>query len=545
MGVIAFVVLAGCTHGGRSRPASPGATPVASCPTTTNGDYGWQRVGALTGRGTETSVEVTGMVARGPGGPWLAVGAARTGEAPTTTARGSTTEPTATPLPASPTTSPAAPADGTGGSGPAGAATTGGGAPGHTGPNGTTATTAGGGAPSQTGPNGATATTAGGGAPGQTGPNGATATTAQPPSQTGPSGATATTAPVGQSPATTAPPGVVGVPAAGAALVPAVWSSNDGAAWRRQGVQAVSLDGAADRLLGVARYGAAAAAVGVTFNHNEGVARPSGWASRDGGPLQEAVANRELFGGPAGLGVSGVGAGPLGLAILGLRNGKDNHLFIAVWRSSDGRVWSPPVQDPALTARPAEAPAALGVAVGSNAIVVGGKTVQVSGPSDAVIWTGVPAANATGGMRWERVPPGPAGLGGAGAQEVDRVVWTSSGFVAAGLTGNQGRQQLVAWISRDGLDWSRGEPASLAGVSRLTSLAAGDGGLVATGIAGSTACLWRSTDGRSWTAEPLPPAAARPGGLQSAVAAADADRTVLIVQSQGRAEVWARPASGN
>lgn len=421
--MIALLVLAGCTHGGRSRPASPGATPVASCPTT-NGDSGWQRVGALTGRGAETSVEVSGMVARGPGGPWLAVGAARTGEAPTT-----------------------------------------------------------------------------------------------------------------------ARPGVVGAPAAGAALVPAVWTSTDGAAWRRQGVEAVSLDGAADRLLGVARYGSTAAAVGVTFNHNEGVARPSGWASRDGGPLTEAVANRELFGGPAGLGVSGVGAGPLGLAILGLRNGKDNHLFIAVWRSSDGKVWSPPVQEPALTARPAEAPAALGLAVGSNAIVVGGKTVQVSDPADAVIWTGVPAASAPGGMRWERVPPGPNGLGGAGAQEIDRVVWTGSGFVAAGLTGNQGRQQLVAWTSRDGIDWSRGEPASLAGVNRLTSLSGVDGSLLATGIAGATACLWRSSDGQRWTAESLPPAAARPAGLQSAVAAADANRTLMIVQSQGRAEVWARPAN--
>jgi hypothetical protein len=509
LGVIVLLVLAGCTHGGRSRPASPGATPVASCPTTTNGDNGWRRVGALTGRGAETSIEVTGMLARGPGGPWLAVGAARTGEASTTTAPGGTTEPTATPLPASPTTSPAAPA---------------------TGPT-----------------NGAGGTTTPAVAPGQTGPNGATATTAaaSAPGQTGPHGAAVTTGPAGQGPATTAQPGVVGVPAAGAALVPAVWTSNDAAAWQRQGVEAVSLDGAADRLLGVARYGSTAAAVGVTFNHNEGVARPSGWASRDGGPLQEARANRELFGGPAGLGVSGVGAGPLGLAILGLRNGKDNHLFIAVWRSGDGRVWSPPVQDPALTARPAEAPAALGVAVGSAAIVVGGKTVQVNDPADAVIWTGVPAANATGGMRWERVPPGTAGLGGAGAQEVDRVAWTGSRFVAAGLTGNQGRQQLVAWTSRDGLDWSRGQPASLAGVSRLTSLSGDDGGLLATGIAGSTTCLWRSADGRSWTAEPLPPAAARPAGLQSAVAAADADRTLLVVQSQGRAELWARPASAN
>jgi hypothetical protein len=459
LGVIALLLLAGCTGGGRSRPGSPGNLPAAGCPTTSAGDNGWQQVAMLAGSGPETSAEVTGMVARGPGGPWLAVGAARTGEAPATTTPGDTTA--------------------------------------HTEAPGSIPTT---------------------------------------------TGATATHTTTALGATTTAPVGAVGVPAAGAALVPAVWTSADGQQWLRAPVEPVTLDGAADRLLGVARYGSTAAAVGVTFNHNEGVGRPSGWASRGGGPLQEARANRELFGGPAGLGVSGVGAGPLGLAILGLRNGSDNHLFIAVWRSTDGRVWSPPVEHPALTARPAEAPAALGVAVGSSAIVVGGRTVQVDDPADAVIWTGVPATTTAGGMRWVRVPPGPAGLGGAGAQEVDRVAWTGSGFVAAGLDGDRGRQQLVSWSSADGLDWQRGQAAAPAGVSRLTSLSAGDGGLLAAGTAGATACLWRSPDGRSWTAEPLPAAAASPAGLQGAFAAADAERTLLIVQGQGRAEVWARPS---
>ncbi|HEX8857717.1 MAG TPA: hypothetical protein VGC06_01250 [Actinomycetes bacterium] len=345
--------------------------------------------------------------------------------------------------------------------------------------------------------------------------------------------------------------GGVGQPAAGGLLAPAEWTSDDGAHWLRRQVEPVSLDGAADRLLGVARYANTAAAVGVTFNHNEGVARPSGWASRAGEPLREARANRELFGGPAGIGVSGVGAGPLGLAILGARNGSDNHLFIAVWRSGDGQAWLPPRQDPALTARPAEAPAALGVAVGSNAIVVGGRTVQVNDPSDGVIWTGVATAPVAGSalanpaapLRWQRVDPAAAGLGGTGTQEVDRVAWTGSGFVAAGLSGQPGKLHLVAWTSRDGLTWSRGGEAPQAGVDRLTSLSADGSGLLAAGTAGSTACLWRSRDGRAWTADPLPRDAARLPGLQGAFAATGTGRTLVILQGQGRAEVWSH-ASG-
>jgi hypothetical protein len=511
VGVIALLALAGCT--GRDRP--PGDT-AAGCPVAGGRDSGWQRVAVLAGGGSETSVEVTGLVGASSAsgaGPWLAVGAARIGTPPSADAPGTTTSAGNA---SGTTTTPAGnvPATTTPGTNPAGTD--------------------------------ASAATGPGASSGSTSP-GATAS----PTVTGPTSGPTSTGTAATD--TTVRVGGVGQPAAGALLAPAEWTSDDGVRWVRRQVEPVSLDGAADRLLGVARYANTAAAVGVTFNHNEGVARPSGWASRAGGPLREARANRELFGGPAGLGVTGVGAGPLGLAILGLRNGSDNHLFIAVWRSSDGQVWQPPRQDPALTARPAEAPAALGVAVGSNAIVVGGRTVQVNDPSDGVIWTGVATTPVAGGsapadpaapLRWRRVDPAAAGLGGVGTQEVDRVAWTGSGFVAVGLTGEPGKLHLVSWTSRDGLTWSRGGEAPQAGVNRLTSLSADGSELLAAGTAGSTACLWRSPDGRAWTADPLPPDAARRGGLQGAFAATGTGRTLVILQGQGRAEVWSH-ASGH
>jgi hypothetical protein len=167
--------------------------------------------------------------------------------------------------------------------------------------------------------------------------------------------------------------------------------------------------------------------------------------------------------------------------------------------------------------------------------------MAATGASGAAGPAGAAGANATGDLRWERVAPAPAGLGGDGVQEVDQVVALGSGFVAAGLAGEPGGLRLVSWTSTDGQAWRRWPAAAVTGVSRLTSLAAGPGGLLAAGVAGSTACLWRSPDGRAWTPVPLPAAAARPAGLQRALAAGDGDRRLLVVQGQGRAEVWARP----
>jgi hypothetical protein len=355
-----------------------------------------------------------------------------------------------------------------------------------------------------------------------------------------------------------------------APLKPAVWTSNDGSTWTRSQVEPVTLDGAVDRLLGVAREGTLAASVGVAFSHNEGVARPSAWASAAGGPWREAVANRELFGGPAGLGVSDVAAGPLGLAVFGLRTGSDNRTFVAVWRSGDGRRWLAPLEDPALTSGRAEALGVLGGAVGRNAIVIGGHVTHVTDPSDGVIWSGVDQGG--GRLRWQRVDPGPAGLGGAGAQEVDRMVAVGSGFVAAGLSGEPGSLRLASWTSPDGAAWRRSAVSGPAGIRALNSLASTPDGLLAAGVSGAvaappgapaqgasggtpgagtagsttaagglpaTACLWRSGDGQAWTAVPLPAALARSGRPLRVLAGQDDTRILLVVQGASGAEIWA------
>jgi hypothetical protein len=84
------------------------------------------------------------------------------------------------------------------------------------------------------------------------------------------------------------------------------------------------------------------------------------------------------------------------------------------------------------------------------------------------------------------------------------VASTRDGYVAVGRAGNQ----AAAWTSPDGAAWARssGGPAAEPGLdSRMTAVAAGDGGLVAAGWAGSptvptSARLWWSADGRSWEA---------------------------------------------
>jgi hypothetical protein len=336
--------------------------------------------------------------------------------------------------------------------------------------------------------------------------------------------------------------GSVGVP--GDRPAPAVWTSPDADRWGRAQVQPVTLDGVVSRLLGVARWGRTAAAIGVTFSRGEGVARPSAWSSRDGGAWRESRANRELFGGPRGMGIAAVAAGPLGLTVAGLRNGTGNRVFAAVWRSDDGRVWRPPPQVPALEAGRGEALAVLGAAVGPKGIVVTGRAVRATDPADGVIWF------AAAGRSWERVAPGPATLGGAGAQEVDRVVAVGSGFVAVGLAGAAGARRPVAWTSPDGQAWrpASGTAFAVAGpgapVDQMTSLSrAPGGGLLAAGAAGQAPCLWRSRDGAAWAPEPLP-AAARVAGLRRVLAADDGARTVVVLQGTGRAEAWARPSAG-
>ncbi|HZD02488.1 MAG TPA: hypothetical protein VFA46_20555, partial [Actinomycetes bacterium] len=59
---------------------------------------------------------------------------------------------------------------------------------------------------------------------------------------------------------------------------------------------------------------------------------------------------------------------------------------------------------------------------------------------------------------------------------------------------------------------------------------------------GGAACLWWSSDGRAWVAEPLP-AAARIAALQRVLATDDGAWTVVVLQGTGRAEAWARPSA--
>src|SRR5262245_46238081 len=84
LGVLAAGLVVGvsaCT-GGTAPDARRAVATAGAGGAVASGAGGWQRLALLAGTGPETAVEVTGLATRAAGGPWLAVGAARSGAPP-------------------------------------------------------------------------------------------------------------------------------------------------------------------------------------------------------------------------------------------------------------------------------------------------------------------------------------------------------------------------------------------------------------------------------------------------------------------------------
>ncbi|WP_329519762.1 hypothetical protein [Spirillospora sp. NBC_01491] len=248
--------------------------------------------------------------------------------------------------------------------------------------------------------------------------------------------------------------------AEGGPAQPLVMISADGASWRRAPFPA-----------GRPPAGAVAGPGGYVV---VGAAGPSAatWRSPD--------LKRWTRGGNAGKGdldggrwMTGVVATSTGYAAVGGRRGGGP----AIWTSGDGLKWTA-----------ATPPQGLGP----------GQLDQVVAHDDLLVaagaGTGV-AVSADNGRTWRARPltgaPAPAALTGVTA--------TEKGFVAAGTTGQPGRQDVVLWASADGDAWRRvpvhGTGLDGPGGQRLTALTALGGDLLAAGISadhrGETPMLWR------------------------------------------------------
>jgi hypothetical protein len=150
----------------------------------------------------------------------------------------------------------------------------------------------------------------------------------------------------------------------------------------------------------------------------------------------------------------------------------------AVWTSADGQAWTLADLSPA-----------------------GATLRQVAAAGDRVVIMGVNAAGApltmlsvNGGGTWE-----PTMLPTTGLPTQDVVTALTAGpagFTAIGESGSPGDQQIVAWTSPDGADWTRAQ-VGVPGGNRAIAAVAASGpaitgiGLIATPLSQQTV-LWSS-----------------------------------------------------
>jgi hypothetical protein len=306
----------------------------------------------------------------------------------------------------------------------------------------------------------------------------------------------------------------------------ACFFSHDATSWQACPLHAVDTDGHHTRLLGVAHLGSKLIAGGVAVGALHGNLRPYLWT---GTPdrLDELNLARELFGGERIITFDGLAAGPLGGFAVGTWDGVTHQSVAQVWRSDDGTDWRRLDGVASLTSTSDELLRGRAVAVGARRVTVVGAAINLHRPADrddgAVWWS-------DDGTTWTRAGVAAAHMGGAGDQELMTVVaLADGGFSAGGSDGNE----AAVWSSPDGAVWRRADPLpSARGTgATVTALAQGPkGGQWAAGVVDGTPRLWRSSDGRQWSARRLPKALLAAGPAQSVVLASGSGQVLLVVR---------------
>jgi hypothetical protein len=316
----------------------------------------------------------------------------------------------------------------------------------------------------------------------------------------------------------------------------AIWSAADPSGpWVRDAMAPVpGRDGPNETILGFAIPAGPGlrAAVGSRPSPTEGYPRPSTWTA--GGPSRsprwrEALAARELYGGPNVVAIGGMGAGPHGYFIAGTWIAPDNHVVASVWRSGAGLSWRRDDTDPAFDAGPGAQAYALAVADGQSGVLMAGTTARPE-PDDPTreiptLWY------SPDGSRWARLPALPSG--GTGVIRAVRALGT--GWVAGG----QAASRPEAWTLTPGLHPS---PRTLPGAPGATvdDLAVTPAAVWAVGVTpGGSVVLWRAARQgdrvRGWTEVSSPPAGS---GWSGASLAATASQVIVVASNPTRSQVW-------
>lgn len=313
-------------------------------------------------------------------------------------------------------------------------------------------------------------------------------------------------------------------------VAPAVWTSADGCAWAPAAVRAVTSDGEHTEFVALARRGSTTVALGGAVGQTHGNTRPTLWSAAGAAPLAENQLPRELFGGPSGLGVTGLAAGPAaGFLATGAWSTPQLRIAAQVWSSADGRAWRRVDDAPDLVGTRRDRVSGAAAAAGPGGAVLVGAVLRLGGRPDfdGRAWF------AADGRTWRSAAV--SGLAGPGDQRLLAAAPRGSGFRAVASAAGR----LVAVTSADGRSWAAGAalpggpfPAAADVAVRLGTLPGGD--LLAAAVVDSRLLLWRSADGASWTAEAPPVDRAETIAL-----AAGAGRTVLAVSTPDGPRAWA------
>lgn len=255
----------------------------------------------------------------------------------------------------------------------------------------------------------------------------------------------------------------------------AVWTSADGLAWSQVPADEAVFGGAGDQVMAALAAGGPGL-VAAGYDSAGGDRDAAVWVSADGLAWDRVPGDEGVFGGGADQMIWSVTAGGPGLVAVG-HDSSGGDRDGAVWVSADGLVWSRVPADEAVFGGGAHQ-IIWSVIAGGPGLVAVGDDVS-GGDGDAAVWT------SPDGLAWSRAPAEAAVLGGAADQSMQAVVIGGPGLVAVGFDFAGGDQDGAAWVSADGLVWSRvsAEEAVLGGENNqfMRRVVAGGPGLVVVG----------------------------------------------------------------
>ncbi|MDQ2725688.1 MAG: hypothetical protein M3Y36_09370 [Actinomycetota bacterium] len=323
-----------------------------------------------------------------------------------------------------------------------------------------------------------------------------------------------------------------------------IWSSpSPTGPWQRAVMRAVpDRDGPYETVLGFARGADQTVALGSRNSPEEGYPRPSTWTGVDPTTTwQEALADRELFGGPDIVALGNITAGPHGYTVAGTWVGPAGRPVAAVWRSTDGTQWVRNDTDPALGGQPGETPLALDVADNHRGVlVVGSASAPI--PGQAGHQRGAMWYSPTGAS-WVRLFGADPDLDQPGQTALTTIRALGEGWVAAGTIVDGARSRPMIWsvdtnlgLQAQALPFAGGQPP--VAISGLTVSATE---AVVAGVAGGQPVFWEATvdHGRvgSWRLLGPEPGPA-PAGLRTVTVAAGPGGVTAILSSPTTSQVW-------